>query len=168
MVDMKPTLLIPILLGAFGCVQSGIDNTQGLPDVDQHFFQCEVQPVIAARCAFMDCHGNLDRALPLYAEQRFRIDISWRDYETPLTGEELAANFQALREFIATDASAPQLLTEKPLDTRAGGMYHQGKTQYGNDDVFLSRDDIGYQILLDFIAGATATPACTPREEVGL
>ena len=157
-----------VLFGGFGCVQSGIDRKEDLPTVDEHYFRCEVQPVIAATCAFMDCHGTEERRLPLYAEQRFRLGISWDDYETPLTPEELAANLRAVRGFIARDPSEPQLLSEKPLDTRAGGMFHRGRDLYGTDDVFLSTDETGYKALRQFIAGMTANADCVPREDVGL
>ncbi len=161
-------LVIAIVLTGTACVQSGVDDPVGLPDVDPQFFRCNVQPVLAARCSFMDCHGNAERPLSLYAEQRYRLGIDWVDFETPLTGEELAANFDTVRSFIARGANEPQLLSEKPLDTRAGGLYHQGKGDYGPDDVFLSTDDPGYVLLREFIAGASAADTCEPTEDIGL
>jgi len=159
--------LVSILLFAAGCTQSGIDEPVAPAEADVEFFRCEAQPVIAARCSFMDCHGNDERPFRVYAEQRHRLGVSWSEFETPLLPEELSANFEAARGFIATSDRDDHLLTEKPLDTRAGGMFHRGKDLYGADDVFLTRDDIGYQILLDFAGGQAAGQDCTPREEVG-
>lgn len=160
-------IVCALLVWCAGCVQSGIRDGAEPPDVDPQFFRCEVQPVLAARCAFTDCHGTLDRALPLYAEQRLRLDLPWPEYETPLTGEELTANYQAVLGFLAHTPSEPGLLSEKPLDTRAGGLYHRARDLYGDADVFVSRDDLGYQLLVDFAAGARAEPTCVAREEVG-
>jgi hypothetical protein len=157
-----------IALAVAGCVQSDISAKRPLPEADEHFYRCEVQPVLAARCAFMDCHGTPERALSIYAEQRYRLGIDWREYETPITADELAANFRAVRGFFARDGSETDQLSEKPLDTRAGGLFHRGKDLYGAEDVFVSRDDPGYRILRDFIAGATRAPGCVPTEEVGL
>lgn len=159
--------LVPLFL-LTACVQGDISTERSLPSADESFFRCQVQPVIAARCAFMECHGTPERALPIYAEQRYRLGIDWREYETPITPDELAANFHAVRGFIARDGSETDLLSEKPLDTRAGGLFHRGKDLYGRDDVFLSKDDAGYRILRDFIEGSSSDANCVPTEEIGL
>ncbi len=164
----RATILCLVAFSLGACVQGGIEDGRELPQADEHFFRCNVQPVLAARCAFMACHGNLDRPLPIYAEQRLRIDITWREYDTPLTDEELARNFDTVRGFIARNPGETQLLSEKPLDVRAGGLYHQGEELDVTEDVFVSRDDPGYQILRDFTSGATAAPDCIPTREVGL
>lgn len=162
------TRLLTLLLLLPACVQNNIDSERPLPDADESFFRCQVQPVIAARCAFMGCHGTPERALPIYAEQRYRLGIDWIDYETPITAEELAANFRAVRGFFGRGGDEPDLLSEKPLDTSAGGLFHRGKDLYGTDDVFLSAQDRGYLILREFMSGATADPNCVPTEEIGL
>ena len=163
---MRVTLTLLLCLSA--CAQDGIKRTEELTPLDSNFFRCEVQPVLAARCSFMACHGNGERPLSLYAEQRFRLGISWDDYETPLTDQELAANLITIEGFVARTSSDADLLSEKPLDTRAGGLFHRGKDLYGNDDVFLSRQDLGYRALTAFAAGATASVDCIPNEEIGL
>lgn len=150
-----------------GCTQSGLDGAGEPPPADLAFFRCEVQPVLAARCAFMACHGTPERPLLIYAEQRVRIDVPWAEYETPLSEVELATNFHIARGFI-DPATGEHLLADKPLDADAGGMFHRGKDQYGAEDVFLSRDDVGYQVLRAFGDGATAADDCEPRTEVGL
>ncbi len=35
-----------------------------------------------ANCAFMVCHGDDERPLKIYAAKRFRLGISWDEYET--------------------------------------------------------------------------------------
>ena len=161
-------VLVLVLATVSACVQSDIASSEPPPDADSNFFRCEVQPVIAARCSFMECHGSAERAMPIFAEQRYRLGISWDDYETPLTADELAENFRVVRGFFARPGETYDLLSEKPLDTRAGGLFHRGKDLYGRDDVFLTRDDAGYAALRKFIDGATADPSCEPTEEVGL
>jgi hypothetical protein len=159
--------VVALVLALVGCAQDGIEARQNLPPLDENFFRCQVQPVVASSCAFMDCHGNDERPLSLYAEQRFRLGISWDDYETPITPDELAANYRTVRGFVARDGE-PNLLSEKPLDTRAGGLYHQGEDTYGRDDVFLSTEDPRYQVLRDFSTGAQDTSDCIPREDLHL
>ncbi len=164
--NQKAVLLLIATVQA-GCAQDEIDQREELVSLDDNYFRCNVQPVIAARCSFMACHGNDERPLMLFAEQRFRLDISWDDYETPLTDDELAANFRMVRGFVGSSASTRNLLLEKPLDTRVGGLFHRGKDLFGVDDVFLERQDVGYQILKAFSAGAVAAPDCRATEEVG-
>ena len=161
------SLLVLMALALLGCAQDRIAERRDLIELDEHFFRCEVQPVLAARCSFMACHGNDERPLMLFAEQRFRLGISWDDFETPLTDEELAANFRMVRGFARQGDSQPDLLVEKPLDTRAGGLFHRGKDLFGQDDVFLDRSDPGFRILRDFTAGARADENCSVQEEVG-
>lgn len=159
------TQLLAVLLLASSCVQDGISAQEALPSLDENFFRCQVQPVLTASCAFMDCHGNGVRPLSIYAEQRYRLEISWDDFETPITDDELAANLRTVAGFVARDDRQPQLLSEKPLDTRAGGLFHRGRDLYGNDDVFLSRDHPGYRILRELAQGAQADPGCVPGED---
>ncbi len=158
---VKSCIAALLVLGA--CAQQGIDEPADLPDLDPNYFRCLVQPVLAARCSFMACHGNQERPFQIYAEQRYRLGIDWIDYETPLTEEELEANFQLARGF----TQPINLMALKPLDTSAGGRFHRGKDLYGNDDVFLSRSDAGYLILQAFGQRALADADCVPTEEVG-
>lgn len=150
------------------CSQQGLERSEELPSLDKEYFRCNVQPILAARCSFMACHGNDERPLMLFAEQRFRLGISWDDYETPLTEGELMANFRMASAFVGRSTSDANVLVEKPLDTRAGGLFHRGRDLFGQDDVFLDRRDIGYQVLRDFGAGASAPADCSERDEVGL
>ncbi len=161
---MKRLVLVALLLPA--CVQQNIEQAVELRQLDANFYRCEVQPVLAAQCSFMACHGNDERPLMLYAEQRFRLGVSWEDYKTSITDEELAANLKMVEGFVSQNDSDVNLLRDKALDTRAGGLFHRGKDQYGTDDVFLDRQDPGYRVLEKFSAGAVADDDCTEREEV--
>lgn len=150
-------------LSLASCVQEDIDVPQDLPALDFQYYRCEVQPVLAARCSFMACHGNAERPFQIYAEQRYRLGIDWIDYETPLTGDELEANFRLVRGFV----KPANLLALKPLDTQSGGRFHRGKELYGDEDVFVSTEDIGYRKLLVFAGGGQSDPDCRASEEVG-
>ena len=161
MVKLSVTIACIVLAS---CAQQDLDIRQPLPDLDPHFFRCEVQPVLVANCAFMVCHGNDERPLKIYAAKRFRLGISWDEYKTPLTEDELAANFQMVRGFVQPS----NLLAEKPLDTRSGGLFHRGKDLYGSDDVFTDTNNIGYQKLVEFARGEKADSNCQPTTEVGL
>ncbi len=149
------------------CAQDGLAKREDLTLLDENYFRCNVQPVLAARCSFMACHGNDERPLMLFAEQRFRLSIPWDEYETPLTDEELLANFRMASGFVGRDDGEETLLADKPLDARVGGLFHRGRDLFGEDDVFLDRGDVGYQVLRDFADGASAPEDCAVREEVG-
>jgi len=155
--------LICVLLLSSACVQDGLDRqAEERVQLDSHFYRCQVQPLVTKSCAFMDCHGNDERPLRIYAEQRFRINPDWIDYEDVITEAELAANLRAMEGFVEGADGPGSLLTEKPLDARFGGRYHRGRDLYGVDDVFLSRDDADYKVLREFAAGAVDTPDCVP------
>ncbi len=170
MMRISALLVLWIVSATTACVQEDIERAEELPSLDANFFRCEVQPVIATRCAFLACHGIENRPFKVYAEQRFRLDLSWSvdEYDLPTTDEEVAANLQMVRGFVGSKGGGVDLLTQKPLDTRAGGLFHRGKGPYGDDDTFIDRGDPGYKILSEFIAGAQAEDGCTTREEVGL
>ena len=45
--------------------------------------------------------------------------------------------------------------------------YHRGADLYGSEDVFMTKDDAGYQLLEKWIAGETAQSTCAPTTTVG-
>jgi hypothetical protein len=149
------------------CTQDGLVELATPVALDESYFRCNVQPVLSARCGFVACHGTDERPLRIFAEQKLRLGVEWVDYQTPLTPEEQAANFQAVRDFAARGPGDADLLAEKPLDAVAGGLFHGGKDQFGTDDVFLTRDDPGYRIMRAFIDGEVAADGCQLTEEVG-
>ena len=149
------------LLVLVGCA---VDNAPDGVALDREFFRCNVQPVLAARCAFPACHGSVRRPLSIYAPGRERYQVGWDQPSTPITEFELDANFGIASGFATTTATGEPWLLAKPL---TGGYYHRGADKFGSEDVFLTKDDAGYQILANWIAGETAQPACTPITAVG-
>lgn len=149
-----------------GCAQEGLEEPESLATLDPEFFRCEVQPVLAARCAFFACHGSATRPFRLYARNRLRFDVAPQERETPLRPSEVGFNYESARAF-AGDPRRPSLLLLKPLEEDAGGYIHVGATLYGRGDVFRTADDPGYQKLAAWIAGATAPSGCVETEEVG-
>lgn len=144
------------------CVQEGIDAQVELPLADGHFFRCKVQPVLARDCAFMDCHGNDERPFRVYAEQRFRLEVDWFEPDIRLSDAELAANFRVARGFIDQDDDLGYL-SEKPLQRAAGGLFHRAQDLYGTQDVYLSEEEAGYQVLRSFSTGVSAASDCQPE-----
>ncbi len=151
-----------LLLGGSACVQDGISDVAEARQLDAHYFRCRVQPILTKSCAFMDCHGNDERPMRVFAEQRYRLNKSWLDFEDPIEEEELAANLRVMAGFVENTKGQDHLLSEKPLDARFGGRYHRGRDLYGRDDVFLSREDPDYKTLVDFANGAEDAPDCLP------
>jgi hypothetical protein len=148
------------------CAQDGLDAAQTSAALDEAYFRCEVQPVLAARCAFFACHGSATRPFRVYARNRLRFDVASEEREAPMRPVELTYNFEAARAF-AGDERRPALLLLKPLEEDAGGYIHVGATLYGRGDVFRTADDPGYRKLAAWISGATAETDCVETEEVG-
>ena len=145
-----------------------VENPPAQPGaLDREYFRCNVQPVLAARCAFPACHGTRKRPLALYAPGRERYQVTWDRPTEPITQPELDANFDIARGFSTTSATGEPWLLAKPLATAAGGYYHRAGDLFGAEDVFMTKDDPGYQILASWIAGEAALPACAPTAAVG-
>ena len=135
--------------------------------LDRDFFRCNVQPVLAARCAFPACHGTRVRPLAIFAPGRERLRVMWDRPTEPVTQDELDANFTLVTGFTTLDATGEPWLLSKPLATSAGGYYHRGADLFGTEDVFMTKDDPGYQALERWIAGETAQSTCAPTTKVG-
>lgn len=160
---VRPRALLVLAIAA-GCAQDGLDAAATPPALDAPFFRCEVEPVLAARCAFLACHGSARRPFRLFARNRLRLDAPIDQRALPLSAAEEAANYDQARGF-AGDATRPSLLLLKPLAEAAGGWYHRGDL-YGQGDVFASTDDPGYDAIARWTGGATAPADCTPADEV--
>ncbi|NOY91311.1 MAG: hypothetical protein GXP55_08880 [Deltaproteobacteria bacterium] len=114
-----------------------------------------MMPVLARDCAFPACHGNTDRFLVVYAPGRTRRDPA-TDPWAPLTVDESEANYQrALSMLVGSNDPEHTLLVETPLSTAAGGSFHRGVDGRGLD-VYSSRDDEGYRVLLAWARAALA------------
>ncbi len=161
---VKHALALLCIAGA-ACAPT-LDEPRALPELDVPFFRCNVQPVLSARCSFMECHGSARRPLRLFSVQRLRLGVPWDDMARPLSDEEMTANYDRSRGFAGIDEE-PALLLSKPLDTLAGGRYHRGQDLYGEEDVFTETSDPGYRLIEAWIAGAQADPDCEMTQEVG-
>ena len=146
-----------LVIAAVGC---GIDPEPELSyeSGDPAVYAAELHPMIEARCATLDCHGDPGRPLRLYAETGLRARDELRD--APMTDQELAANTDAL---FGVDPFAPgvdeSLLLLEPLAVDAGGVHHEG------GDVWKSRDDPGYLCVRSFLAGIVDRRACAEARE---
>ena len=85
----------------------------------------------------------------------------------PLTAAERHTNFDMARALASDDRLPAPLLLLKPLDPAAGGFFHDATQRYGDEDVFMSTGDPGYQLIRGWIDGETAQPDCHPTEAVG-
>ncbi len=173
------------ILPVLGCAESapwppcrgGVDceydvsrePTGDSPALDIEAFRCDAQPVLMARCSFYPCHGDPNRPLVVYAPGRLRWDaVPAGTQQAGQTEAELGANYQAAIKFALGAEPSRSLLVRKPLDVRAGGVYHFGESIYEAGDVFDSTDDPGYQRLLAWLFGGTRPAGCRPDfENVG-
>lgn len=177
--------LLPFVAVLFAaCV---VDNPdRALPELDREVFDRAVQPVLARRCAFSDCHGTANRFLRIYARNRHRPtggacasdDDCLRDWSClrqvctfpisdELTALELNLNYDRVRGFVDPEAPGESLLLTKPLAEEAGGLYHRAADQYGTGlDVFLDAADPDYQTLARWASGtASCDEGCEVTEE---
>lgn len=145
-----------------GCAQSGLSEPAPPGALDEPYFRCKVQPVLVARCAFLACHGDPGRPYRLFARQQLRLGVPPRDRGIALTEAETRANHGATLAFArqGLGEGADPLLLAKPLDEDGGGLFHRGREMYRGADAFSSRDDADYQVLVAWMGGAKADPAC--------
>jgi hypothetical protein len=104
------------------------------PPPDRDFYMAKVAPWIEAHCA--DCHGAGGGALRL-SPAAAGGDVARR-----------RADFERLRPFVDTQAPWESRLLRKVLEPADGGDGHAG-------GAFLSTEDAAYDVLLDFVSGAT-------------
>ena len=156
------------LVACLALVACAVENPPAQPPaLDREYFRCNVQPVLAARCAFPACHATRTRPLAIYAPGRERFQVGWDRPTEPITAAELDANFGAASGFATATATGDPWLLVKPLATAAGGYYHRGADLFGDENVFVTKGDPGYQIVASWIAGATAATSCGPTTAVG-
>lgn len=133
---------------------------------DAEAYATEVHPVLEASCATLDCHGDPDRPLRLFAETGLRASDDLRGL--PITEQELEQN---LRSLAAVDPGAPtvdeSLVLLEPLAPEAGGVHHVG------GDLWPSTTDPSYLCVRAHLAGQSTMPearaACAAAwDDVGL
>ncbi len=142
-----------------GC-RSDLETPRKEAALDEAYFRCKVQPVLTKSCAAFACHGDAKRFFRVFGRNRLRLQGSEAQRNAPLTDAERRNNFEAARAFVVADDPGKSLLLLKPLDQSAGGYYHGGATLFDQGDVFLSKDDPDYRILIDWVLGAKDDPAC--------
>jgi hypothetical protein len=131
--------LVAIVLVACSGPSPGTTNAPRA--LDQAAYDRDVQPIVEARCATLDCHGHFDRPLRLYAETGLRRSDELRGL--PITAQELADN-------VAAAAAIDDSLI---LDKALGAMKHTGGA------LFTGTDDPQYVCVRGWLVGASADAA---------
>ncbi len=145
---------------ALGGCQPGLQDERQLPELDEAYFRCRVQPILTKSCAAFACHGDPYRYFTLFARNRLRSGGDESERNTFMRIEERAFNLTSSLAYVDPVAAEDSLLLRKPLDQSAGGFYHGGAVTYGAGDVFLATDEAAYQTILDWIGGASEDPNC--------
>jgi hypothetical protein len=133
--------------------------------LDEPFFRCNVQPVLAKNCSTFACHGDDSRYFRVYARNRLRYGIAGEaERNAKLNDHERRFNYESARAYV--ESGGDSLLLKKPLEAKAGGFFHRGATKYAGGNVFATADDPEYRVLVDWTMGKTADPACiAPGED---
>jgi hypothetical protein len=140
--------------------QKDLDAPLDPAELDRPFFDCRVQPVLTTYCAALACHGDPDRFFTLFARNRLRITGDESERNVFMRPAERDHNYNAARAFVDLANPTRSLLLRKPLDEAAGGAFHVGASLYKAGDVFADPADPDYQVLAQWIAGATEVPTC--------
>jgi hypothetical protein len=137
-------------LGA--CTDTGIEE-QGLLLGDEGNFRSDLQDYVGARCGSLDCHGDMGRALRIYAENGLRLRDDLRG--TFITQAEVSLNLRSFAAFPDGErGAADNLVLLKGLDPAAGGVGHKGR------EVWLSVAAPGYLCIRAWLEGARAEQSC--------
>jgi hypothetical protein len=155
------------LAAALACVaalpaacQKDLDAPLDPAELDRPFFDCRVQPVLTKYCAALACHGNADRFFRLFARNRLRIAGDESGRNAFMSSQERQHNYNAARAFVDLAHPGRSLLLTKPLEEAAGGAFHVGATLYRAGNVFADPADPDYQVVVQWIGGATEAPTC--------
>jgi len=140
---MRAVAIMFVVLGACS-VPAG--EPEAIVERDVAAFATDVQPLLKAGCASLDCHGTAGRPLRLYAEYGLRERVELRTQ--PVSADELTANVAAFAG-ISVD-----VILGKPLHTSAGGMKHVG------GDLWSSKDSPEYVCVAAWLNGTSAPSAC--------
>ncbi|MFT3770038.1 MAG: hypothetical protein QM820_31810 [Minicystis sp.] len=146
-------LALPVTAVVLGGCEKGLTDPAALPDLDEAYFRCHVQPILSKNCATFACHGTADRYYRLFARNRLRYGISGEDQRnSPLNDAERKHNYDATRGFVDVDKHDDSLILRKPLESDAGGYYH-GATKLGTSNVFPTIESAEYKVILKWIQG---------------
>lgn len=140
-----------------GCHETTPELHDSMPEPDGAMFVSNVYPILLRDCAFSTCHAAPERFLQVYGPGRRRLDATIH-YDDDMTLDEVQYSFDRARSMLATAADPRQsLLLRKPLEVAAGGQAHFGVDAFGRN-VFQSRDDADYQILLNWAQSSGPPP----------
>jgi len=155
---------VALTLGCLLVVGCTLDNPTATPAaLDRDLFECDVVPVLVARCGFYACHGSVERPFHLFGPNRLRLGVTEEERAISLTPAERDRNYAMGLSFAEPAAGYQEpLLVVKPLDEALGGAYHEGAQLYGGADVFVDADDPDLAILRDWTNGATRDEECVP------
>lgn len=152
-------LVLALALALAGCA-GDLEQPRTLAALDRPYFDCNVQPVLTTYCGQLACHGTSERYFHVYSRNRLRDDADETQRNAFLRDSERTHNFEAARALVDIDAPDDSLLLRKPLEQAAGGAYHRGATLYRAGNVFDDSNDPDYQVIAQWIDGATEVPTC--------
>ncbi len=162
------------------CGDASCPTTTALPNLDENYFRCRLQPILEGGCAYMGCHttDTPTRRLQTFAVNLKRMAplLSGKDHDGPLNPgycngggqypeancgpdplmtQEWTFNFDNARLFAleAPAATNNELLTQ-PLAGDPRGHVHD------NYDIFQSTNDVRYQAILGWLNGMTDPANC--------
>ena len=149
-----------VVLLALAACQDNLDAPLEEPALDRPFFDCKVQPTLTKFCGALACHGDPQRFFHLFSRNRNRLDDSPMQLNVVMTQAERDHNYAATLAVVDTEDPDRSELLLKPLAEEAGGWFHRGAELYKGGDVFASTNDPDYQVLAQWIAGATEVATC--------
>lgn len=152
---------LAILMSVCAVGACAMENPPAPQTLDRAFFECNVEPILQASCAFYACHGDPDRAFVVFAPNRLRLDVSEQNRRSLTTEGERDYNFRAALAFAEPHPGyGVALLLQKPLDPAQGGGYHGTLDLFEGMDIFEDRNDGRYLTIEAWLQGATEDPSC--------
>lgn len=128
---------------------------------DAASFETTAYPVLLRDCAFPACHASNARFFQVYGPGRVRLDpMPMEDVYAAAKPAELQLSYERARSMLSSSKVEDSLLLRKPLEASAGGAAHKGADALGRN-VYRSKQDAGYQTLLQWAASMQAMQAPT-------
>lgn len=142
----RPILILTLYLVGCG-ITRGEPPPEGPSPLDAAAFEAHVWPLFEAQCAQPSCHGSAERSFTLYGPRALRL--GGLGPLAPISAEELSADHQAAYRLLeGLDDPLRSILLLKPLRPEAGGLVHEGGSQ------FYDRSDPGFLTLACWISGS--------------
>lgn len=160
----SPALLFAALglaVAAPSACRTDLDEPAAAPVLDDAWFRCRVQPVLAKSCAMHACHGDGRRYFRVFARNRLRLDVTGEaQRNAPLSSAERQANFDSAAALVDPADPDASMLLRKPLAPALGGYYHRGAEIFGGGNVWTDEQDPDLAAVRDWIHGKKEDPAC--------